>query len=287
MKNLLFSILPMIAILVSSCNSGKNWRETKLENTVNAFEEFLANNQETEHKDSVLLLIRQLEWLSAKNSNSMAALDSFSLKYPESKEYKDSIDDLKKDMVWMKVQAINTIETYQKYLEDYPVNQNRYKVEQKIRKLRWKAVKKINKKEAYIDFFADYTMAHFIDSVELIFELRDFVAYKVSFEYVEIQGNNEIDERLILSFNADRKLTGEYHGGSEGEYNVGWGGEIRGNFDEHSINNLEQRQTDFSDVSDFEPEPWRASDLIFNEKEMAFSNSEHIYKLVEIERIKK
>ena len=132
MKNLLLISLSILVILISSCNKGQNWDATKLENTVSAYEEFLANYPETGHKDSVLLLIRELDWLFAKNANSMGALDSFQIKHPENEEYIDSVKNLKDDLVYDEVLSKNTIDAYRKFMEDYPENRNRYEANGKI-----------------------------------------------------------------------------------------------------------------------------------------------------------
>ena len=62
MKNLIVKIV-ILYFLLSSCKRGKSWEEVKLENKVETYKEFLENNKETEHKDSILLLIRELDWI--------------------------------------------------------------------------------------------------------------------------------------------------------------------------------------------------------------------------------
>ena len=75
----LFTIL-LTSLFVLSCNTGKTWDQTKQENTVFALQEFLANNPETEHKDSVLLLICELDWLFAKTENTIVVFLLLQLK---------------------------------------------------------------------------------------------------------------------------------------------------------------------------------------------------------------
>ena len=285
MKNLISIIILLIAVYISSCTTGKNWDETKAENTVNTYEEFLTNNPETEHKDSVLLLILELDWVSVKTKNSIAALDSFQLKYANNKEYTDLIKTLKSTLAWDKVFEENLLDGYRKFIEDYPESQNRYDAKRNIEKIRWNEVKRINKKADFIEFFVDFTFKNYIDSIDVMFELKDFFGYAVSFEFVEKGEFNDSFEIITFNFNPNNELTGFYEGSSEGDYNVGWEGEIRGQFNEKDVVSIEKRMTDFSDVSEFEPEPWSAFDLIFDEESMTFSNEDKTYILVELTRI--
>ncbi len=110
----------------------------------------------------------------------------------------------------------------------------------------------------------------------------------VSFAAIEKAGTGEIYEKISLNFHPNRKLTGIYEGNQEGEnYYAAWDGEIRGQFDEHDVKNLENRTTGLSDVTEFEPEQWSEYNLVFNPDETSSINDTRTYKLVEISKITK
>ena len=273
---------------MSACNSGKNWTETKLENTLVAYEEFLANNSETEYKDSVLLLIRELEWISAKAENTIAALDSFKLKYPENMEYKDSITSLKHSFAWKKAYDENTLNGFQEFMKDYPESPNRFEAARKIESLRWQQTKQTNKKHDYIEFLADVKAKNYFDSLNFKFELKDFVGYAISFNFSEKAKEGDVYIEMIFNFKPDGTLTGVFDGDQEAEnYSASWSGEFKGEFDSNKIKKLKKRITDFSDVTDFKPEPWEKEDLQYSKTKQALYSSERTYKLLEIARIKK
>jgi len=288
MKILLVTTVLFLGFLISSCTTGKNWNETKIENTLDTYEEFLFNNPETEHKDSVLLLIRELDWQFAKTSNKVAILDSFLLKYPENKEYKDSVSVLKPMLAWEEAVEENTVDIYRKFMDDYPESQNCDGAKRKIEKIKWEEVKKINKKEDYIEFLADVSLKNYIDSIDIKFEFKDFVGYAVSFDFKEKTKGGDVYIRMIFNFKPGGKLIGVFKGDQEGEnYSAGWSGEFKGMYDESGIRNLTKRITDFSDVTDFEPEPWTKEYLKYSKDKQALYSKERSYKLVEIDRIKK
>jgi len=287
MKKLLALTLIFMLILTNACNSGKSWKETKKENTVVAYEEFLSSNPETEYKDSINLFIRELDWLSAKNSNSISALDSFALKYPDEKVYLDSVKFYKENWNYTEALSKNTIEIYEEFIANFPQSSFRYEAEDKIEKLKWIELKKKNKKTDYIEFLASTSNTNYIDSIDVKFELKDFIGYAVSFYGKEKIKYDVVSLTFTFNFNPNKELTGVYQGSSEGDYNVGWSGEIRGRFDENGLYDLEKRMTDFSDVEEFEAEPWSKFKLNFNKDKMIFISENRTYRLVKIRKITK
>jgi len=285
MKKLLALTLIIMLILTNACNSGKSWDDTKLENTVDAYEQFLKSNPETEYKDSINLFIRELDWVSAKSSNSISVLDSFALKHPSDKIYLDSVRFYKEDWNYTEARLKNTLEVYEEFLANFPQSSFRNEVSDKIEELKWIEVKKKNKKADYIEFMATTTNTNYIDSIDVKFELKDFIDYAVSFYGEEKIKYDVVSVTFTFNFNPNKELTGVYQGGSEGDYNVGWSGEIRGRFDENGLYDLEKRMTDFSDVEEFEAEPWSEFKLDFNKDKMIFISENRTYRLVKIRKI--
>jgi len=287
MKKLAVLTLLFILILPNACNSSKSWNDTKKENTVAAYEMFLKNNPETEYKDSINLFIRELDWSSAKNSNSISALNSFALKYPDEKIYLDSISFYKENWAYTKALSKNTIEVYEEFLANFPQSSLGNEASNKIERLKWIEVKKKNKKADYIKFMASTSNTNYIDSIDVKFELKDFIGYAVSFYGEEKIKNDLVSVTFTFNFNPNRKLTGVYNGNSKGDYNVSWSGEVRGKFDEKGLYTLEKRMTDFSDAQEFKAEPWSKFKLNFNKDKMIFVSENRTYRLVKIRKITK
>jgi hypothetical protein len=66
MKSLSVLSFVLILLFIAACNQGKTWEQVKQENSVESYEEFLNNNPATEHKDSILMLTKELEWQKNK-----------------------------------------------------------------------------------------------------------------------------------------------------------------------------------------------------------------------------
>ena len=286
MKNLFYLIILFLSIPLISCNSGNkinNWNETKQENTISSYTDFLTNNPETEHKDSILLLIMELEWSFAKTENNIEALNSFSLKYPNSKKYSDSINDLKDGFIYSEVKIENTIEAYRKFREDYPKSTYRGEAYKKIEILRWQEVNKNKNNKEYIKFLVEYSMSKYIDSIKIKFKLIDFKGYTVFIEANEKDETRDIYERIILNFNTNETLIGKYEGFQEEQnYSAAWSGEIRGKFNKDFLIDIENRLTDFGDAYEFKPEPWESFDLIFDDDDNCFIRYPRKYEIVDI-----
>ena len=154
-------------------------------------------------------------------------------------------------------------------------------------KLKWNVVKKNNKNEEIVNFILEHG-SKYLDSIHVKFTLKDLIGFTVSFEANEKDTLSDVYEKITLNFNPNRTLTGIYEGFRE-EFNnsAAWSGEIRGEFDELDLMNVQNRLTDFGDAYEFETESWDKFDLIFDEEGNLLVRYPRTYKLVEIERIEK
>ena len=66
---------------------------------------------------------------------------------------------------------------------------------------------------------------------------------------------------------------------------MAWSGEIKGEFDDDGLYDIENKLTDFGDAYEFKPEPWESFDLIFDDDENCFVRHPRKYKVVDIAEI--
>ncbi len=283
MKKLTLATLFIVVVLLS-CNT-KSWKELKNEDDLLAYEEFLSNKPETEHKDSIMLLMANIEWKSVIKNNTIGSIDSFELKYAGIEEYINSISNQKKKIIWENCMKTNTIKAYQNFVLNNKQSSYLNIANKKIEKLEWLEIKYKNNHTDYLGFIAKYSFKNYKDSIGFKLSFRDFIGYSVSFESNELE-ENSTSEIITLDFNSDGELTGVYDGTEDSEdYLVGWGGEIRGNFDDHGLGGIEQRLTEFSDEEEFEAEEWSDFNLNFNDNEFLLETPERKYSLSKFEQL--
>ena len=283
---LVLSVLALI-FLATSCNSGKSWEQVKEENTLEAYQTFLNANPDTEHKDSLVSFIMQHEWIRIKQDTSILALDSFKIKYPDNEIYKDSVKRLQVAIDWKIALEKHSIEAYEDFLKEYSSSSYKYSALGRIEEILWNDVKKANEKKKYIDFFAEYTLANYIDSVDFNLEFKDLKGYIVEFEGEGKDATGEIFEKIALNFSSDGKLTGTIEGSQEGQnYANSWDYEVRGEYNDSGFKTLESRFMGMSDEVDSQPdENWSELKMELDHEKMTILKDERIYKLKEISRI--
>lgn len=269
----------LLFVLSISCNQTKNWEDVKRENSLADYEEFLLNNPETEHKDSIILLIRELDWQIAKSEKTIDALDAFKLKYTDYVEYTDSIYDLKVEIEWAQVVNTNTLEAYMEYQKNHPMNKNRKEAERMIEILRWNKVKTSKNNQEIINFLSEHSN-NYLDSLDVKFEFKDFEGYQVTFITDADDQIGNIHEELILNFNPNKTLTGVYEGNrnSNGK-DESWRGKIRGHFDLNGFTNIEKRPTELGFDIEYETGEWTKFQLGFDKEQTTLSNENRTYHL--------
>jgi len=110
----------LIFFILSSCVSEKKrWNETKLENTIAAYELFLQKYTKGEFTDSASLVLEELYYKQAKSIDSIHVYENFLTKYPEG-AYSDSVRLFIKLIDFKTTDSINTVEAFKKFIEKYP-----------------------------------------------------------------------------------------------------------------------------------------------------------------------
>lgn len=115
-----YILIFLIGLIFSSCVSEKKrWSETKLENSIAAYELFLEKYDEGEFSDSASLLLEELYYIEAKSIDSIHVYENFLTKYPEG-IYSDSVRLFIKLIDYKTADSINTVEAYKNFIEKYP-----------------------------------------------------------------------------------------------------------------------------------------------------------------------
>ena len=124
-------LLLFIATLLWSC-SGVSWEETKEENTIEAYQQFIEKNPDSEFLNEAkeeleVLLIEEDEqdWKNAENTDTETAYQE----YIDKHENGIYIDQAKKNLekandkeIWKEYQSKNTVVEYYNFTQEYPYN---------------------------------------------------------------------------------------------------------------------------------------------------------------------
>lgn len=114
--------LTIIALSLSAliaCDSGPDFTAVQAEDTIEAYEKFLAADPTTIYKPQVDVRLEELYFEKAKADGSIAAWDAYFAKYPDGKHAKEA-QGLKEDAGFAVAQKLNTVDGYRKFLADFP-----------------------------------------------------------------------------------------------------------------------------------------------------------------------
>lgn len=114
--------LTIIALSISAliaCDSGPDFTAVQEQDTIEAYEQFLANDPSSIYKPQIDVRLEELYFAKAKADGSVTAWDAYFAKYPEGKHAKDA-QGLKEDAGFADAQKENSADAYRKFLADYP-----------------------------------------------------------------------------------------------------------------------------------------------------------------------
>ena len=117
-KTISFTVLALL-ILGACSNDKKNWLEAKQLNSIQAYEDFIANNPESEFFDSATYFIEELSFRESLNENTDSAYNNFIKQFPNS-EFCDSVYVLLEKLEFENTLESNSILSYISFIKEFP-----------------------------------------------------------------------------------------------------------------------------------------------------------------------
>lgn len=116
-------LLFVISILISGCNTEKKeWENSKLENTILVYEDFLNSYPEGLYSDSARIHLESLYFEEALLADTIPVCESFLQKYPQS-VFADSIKILLEKLYYNQALEISTADALNSFIEKFPSSQ--------------------------------------------------------------------------------------------------------------------------------------------------------------------
>ena len=120
-KQLFFGAILLVGFIMFfflySCNNAQSdWEKAKQQNTIESYNEFLANHAESIYKDSALFAIQNIDYEKVKNSDNMDSLSSFVKKYPGTAK----AEEIENKLHWKETKLKHDIPTYENFIRMYP-----------------------------------------------------------------------------------------------------------------------------------------------------------------------
>ena len=135
-KSLLWILL--IAILSLSCSPERgDWKKAKSQNSIEAYEEYLAKYPEGKHAAEAREKITDLHYQQAESASTIEAYEEYLAKYPAEKyasTVRERITQLHCEQAYEQAESVNTIEAYEEFLKRYPNGPFGFDAKEAIRK---------------------------------------------------------------------------------------------------------------------------------------------------------
>lgn len=117
-----------MALIVASCSSAQSdWAKATSDNTISAYQEFLAAHPKDQHANAAQTMILQLQddnaWSEAKRSGTTAAYQIYLQQSPEgahAAEARDALTAIDRAAAWKTAQDADTAAYIQAFLQKYP-----------------------------------------------------------------------------------------------------------------------------------------------------------------------
>ena len=132
-----------MAVIVAGCGSAQSdWAKATSDNTVSAYQNFLAAHPKDQHATAAQTMIVQLQddnaWGEAKHSGTAAAYQIYLQQSPEgahAAEARDAMTAMDRAAAWTTAQGANTAASIQAFLEKYPAGPEADQAKTKLKDL--------------------------------------------------------------------------------------------------------------------------------------------------------
>lgn len=130
-------------LIVASCSSAQSdWAKAGNENTVSAYQNFLAAHPKDQHSNEAQAMILQLQddnaWTEAKHSGATAAYQAYLQQSPQgahAAEARDSITAMDRAAAWKSAQGAGSATSIQVFLQKYPAGPEADQAKAKLKDL--------------------------------------------------------------------------------------------------------------------------------------------------------
>jgi len=133
-----------LTLAIASCSSAQSdWTKAANENTVSAYQSFLAAHPKDEHASEAQAMLLQLQddsgWVEALHTGTAAAYQTYLQHYPQgthSREARDAMTSIDRVAAWKAVQGEGgTVASVQAYLQKYPTGPEADQAKAKLKDL--------------------------------------------------------------------------------------------------------------------------------------------------------
>lgn len=118
--------MPVALALLVACSSGPDFTQVQAEDTIEAYEGFLAADPTTFYKPQIDVRLEELYFEKGKADATIASWDTYFGKFPEGKHAKEA-KALKEDLAFAAANAENTLDGWKKFLADWPAATEKHK----------------------------------------------------------------------------------------------------------------------------------------------------------------
>ena len=165
-----FSIIVVALVLASGCaTTQKYWKAARLENSVEAYENFAAKYPNGPYADSVRLAIERLHYNMARKSNTLDSYGAFLSSYRDG-VLADSARLAIERLDYKDAEVTNTVESYEAFLAVHPKGSFADNARLAIERLHYAKAKTSGAAESYKAFLEAHPDGSLADSAKLAVE---------------------------------------------------------------------------------------------------------------------
>lgn len=114
-----YAVIIALTSLLAACDSGPSFAEVQMEDTIEAYEGFLAAAPETLYKTTIDKRLEELYFAQAEAGGTREGYELYLTKFPEGENKKASEKALMA-LDWTATLSDNTVEAYKAFIEKYP-----------------------------------------------------------------------------------------------------------------------------------------------------------------------
>jgi len=167
-----------LIVVISGCATASSaFKSAKQEDTVAAYEEYLAKYPDSEFSRQAETRLEELYFEKARKADTIEAYKDYLEKYPDGK-YAEQAKPRLEELSFEEARKVDTIEAYEGYLEKYPDGKYAEQTEARVEELYFEWARKTDTIETYKEYLLKYPDGRFVKGVRdnLLGKILDSVA---------------------------------------------------------------------------------------------------------------